>query len=77
MKAELDTLLIVIRKKPDEEWPSLLDQRALVEDIEREFEVIDTAGPYASGGWNFIMRERDPAAVVHRINELIQEHIGE
>jgi len=76
VKAELDTIAIVIRKLADEEWPSGLEQQRLVDDIEREFEVVSMAGPYVSGEWYFHMRETQYKAVLARVNELIHEHIG-
>jgi hypothetical protein len=76
VKAELESILVTIRKSAEEEWPSAYEQRALADDIEREFEVVDSAGPYASGTWSFILRERNQRAVVRRINELIREHTG-
>lgn len=75
MKAELDTIVITIRKR-EGEWPSAYEQQLLVDDIEHEFDVVDIAGPFVSGEWSFTMRERDIDAVVNRINELIREHTG-
>lgn len=75
MKAEFDTITIVLCRG-DDEWPSSCEQQSLIDDIVNEFDVIDINGPYASGRWLFIMRERDIAAAVTRVNELIREHTG-
>ena len=76
MKAEFDVVTITIRRGRTEEWPSGHEQVCLSDAIEREFEVIESGGPYTSGTWSFVMREADHVAVVKRINELIEEYIG-